>query len=333
MPISVIPQVSHSMCIGLATCLVGPIVVFVRNIERLAPISIVASALVLVYSIYAGWYFFKPSLLAAGWRAGEAAAEPETGTTAGLLQAISVINLSYNCHFNLLTLFNALPPNAIAPPREARRRQQRRMHMLICTAMVMSVLLYSSTAYWGYMTFRGTPSGNALADYATLGPCGSILNNALAASQLASLPLLIHEGVHESIALSAECLGARPVGERLHPTKQDSAHQDDDRQYLLRQETDKLLLPSRLPQACGAVWVLMMAIAATVAADTSRVLSVLSALCGGPLVSILPLLLLLRADNDMQPAVRLLNLALLLFSVTVTMTCSLSALGLRVAIF
>ena len=120
--------------------------------------------------------------------------------------------------------FHALPPNAIAPPREARRRQQRRMHMLICTAMVMSVLLYSSTAYWGYMTFGGTPSGNALADYATLGPCGSILNNALAASQLASLPLLIHEGVHESIALSAECLGARPVGERLHPTKQDSAH-------------------------------------------------------------------------------------------------------------
>ena len=81
-------------------------------------------------------------------------------------------------------------------------------------------------------------------------------------------------------------------------------------------------------RVCGGVWVVLMALAAALAADTSRVLSVLSALCGAPLVAILPLWMLLRAGHDMKPLAVALNGLLLALGTVATALCASSALGM-----
>lgn len=325
-----IPWCAHSTWVMLASCLVGPLVVFVRQIERFAPISIIASVLVAVFFFYAGWFYFAHPVTPFA-----RVERVDAPTTAARLQAISVINLSFNCHFNQITLFRALPTIGIAPPREAARIQQRYMRILICVAMALALTVYSAIGYWGFCTFEYRPSGNALADYATLSPFGAALNNALAASQLATLPLLVHEGVRETIALGGDCLGKRPPDLRRAPLKDREVEDcnidvDATREGLLRHPSGGSLLSPRMAQLFGAVWVVLMALAAMAAADTSRVLSVLSALCGGPLVSILPLWMFLRAGHGMTPVVAAFNSVLLAGGTAATVACSLSALGVVV---
>jgi amino acid permease len=198
------PSLSRTMVVALAGATISPIVVFVRRIERLAPISIASSALVCIFLLYAGWCRSHSVR-------GKALAHDGVQGAAGLLQALSVVNLSFNCHFNLLSLYHALPAlHDIAPPRKARRWQQRRMHLLICTATALALLVYAAVGLLGCWTFEGAPSGNVFADYARLGPVGALINDALATSQLAALPLLVHEGVRETIALCNEMMHAAP---------------------------------------------------------------------------------------------------------------------------
>jgi hypothetical protein len=300
------PSFSRTRWVALAGAAISPVVVFVRRIERLAPISVLSSALVCIFLLYAGWCHSHSVR-------GKAVAEDGLQGAAGLLQALSIVNLSFNCHFNLLPLYYALPAlQDIAPPRKARRWQQRRMHLLICTAAALALFVYAVIGLLGCWTFEGAPSGNVFADYATLGPIGSLVNVALATSQLAALPLLVHEGVRETIALCDEKMHGSPSGS---PSPSASSRVHSGSHGSVRTE-----------RLGGAVAMLLMTLTAMVSADTSTVLSLLSSLCGGPLVSILPLLMLLRSGHCMGRCATALNWALLAVGASATVACSISAL-------
>ena len=78
----------------------------------------------------------------------------------------------------------------------------------------------------------------------------------------------------------------------------------------------------RVERQCGALFVLLMAIA-----DTTTVLALLSSLCGGPLVSVLPLWMLICAEQGMGAGAKTLNALLLAVGVVGTVACSLNAVG------
>jgi len=310
---------SRSACIVCAGGMVAPIITFVRRIEQLAPVSVFASSLVLVFLLFALWtYAVSPPEATSDVARRAAAAGAEAGSLSGVLQAVSVINLSFNTHFNLLPLFFALP---VPSEREralsrhkARWRQRQRMYALVCIATALAFAIYAAIGVLGCSSFGGRPSGNTLADYATLGAAGRTINNAIALAQLATLPLLVHEGVREAASLLANVGGASVSG--THELTASEAGGGSGR-------TERL---------GGVLWCTLMTLVATHTADTSAALALVAALCGAPLMSVLPVWMLLKAGDDsngMRSPLRMaLNAALLAVGTTATAACSLSALGL-----
>ena len=169
---------TRTACLFIAGCIVTPLVVCIRDIERLAVISVAVAGLLLLFLLYAiVEYFGAPSSVQG------LAQIPHHGdrrTLAEALNAASVIHLSFNCHFNVLPLFYALPAHDTglsSSPREhfkgmggeALRQQQRRMRRVIGTATVLALGVYVTIGWLGYMAFGRRPSGNTFADYATRG--------------------------------------------------------------------------------------------------------------------------------------------------------------------
>lgn len=170
---------SRSTAIVLAGVMVTPIVALVRRIERLAVISVVASALVVAFvGFVCAHHHSNPSQT-------PPMLELSPPSWSGLLEAVSIVNLSFLCHFNLLPLFYGLrhahdaggghsltltPPHAIS----------RSMYGVIAFATLLALLVYASVGVAGYLAFGVQTSGNAFADYASTGHVGHALNNALA---------------------------------------------------------------------------------------------------------------------------------------------------------
>lgn len=304
---------SRTACVALGGCIVTPLVACIRRIERLAVISVAASALVVVFLAYAVAAYrdsagagAAAAPLELGLRGdgplpggGGGGGGPEPRTVAGMLHAMSVINLSFNCHFNLLPLYYALPgdPAQDLPAwKQAQREQQRqgRMRHMIGTAAALALVVYALVGTLGFLAFDGRPSGDVFADYATLGPFGQCLDDALALAQLVTLPLLVHEGVREAIDLAtgpgssprATAGAAPPVG------------------------------------LWGAGWCVLMTLTAVAFPDTSAVLGLVSAFTGPPLMTVFPLWMLLRAGGG-----HAWDWLLLGVGVAATVAFSLSAIG------
>ena len=321
---------ARRLCVALAGCAVTPLVVFLRRIEALTPFSVFASALVFVFLAFAVETYASGGSYAAR-------EVPPSSTGNSLLQATSVINLSFNTHFNLLPLFHALggvvPLGGSISPK-LMRRQQALMHSLICVASALALVIYAAIAALGCVTFGGKPSGNTLADYSGVGAFGHWINNALAIAQLVTLPLLVHEGVREAISLvgSSSSCGGSASGEQ-QALLQRHSHEGHTHQTSHHPSHDSSGVEGaagvsrRVEQLCGTVWCALMTLVALGAADTSTALGIVSAICGAPLMSVLPLWMLLRADDGMGALARAGNTLLLAVGTAATVSCSLNALG------
>ena len=313
---------TRTACLFIAGCIVTPLVVCIREIERLAVISVAAAGLMLLFLLYAivGYVGAPPSVQGL-------AQIPHHGdrrTLAEALNAASVIHLSFNCHFNVLPLFYALPvpthdTGLSSSPREpkerwlggeALRQQQRRMRRVIGTATVLALGVYVTIGWLGYMAFGRRPSGNTFADYATQGFVGALINHALAVVQLATLPLVVHEGVREFVDL----LGA---------TRGRGGESDPELTLLVREEFTTHTDSSRSVHLYGGVWCAVMTLTAIASEDTTQVL-VISALCGAPLMSVLPLLMLLQSGGGHATV----DFLLLLLGTVAMAGFSFSAMGM-----
>lgn len=317
---------TRTACLFIAGCIVTPLVVCIREIERLAVISVAAAGLMLLFLLYAivGYVGAPPSMQGL-------AQIPHHGdrrTLAEALNAASVIHLSFNCHFNVLPLFYALPVPAHdtglsssprepkEPPKErwlggeALRQQQRRMRRVIGTATVLALGVYVTIGWLGYMAFGRRPSGNTFADYATQGFVGALINHALAVVQLVTLPLVVHEGVREFVDL----LGA---------TRGRGGESDPESTLLMREEFTTRTDSSRSVHLYGGVWCALMTLTAMASVGTTQVL-VISALCGAPLMSVLPLLMLLQSGGGHATV----DFLLLLLGTAAMAGFSLSAMGM-----
>ena len=69
---------------------------------------------------------------------------------------------------------------------------------------------------------------------------------------------------------------------------------------------------------CGTVWCVAATCLAVYAEDTSDVLALVAALCGAPLMSVLPTLMLLRSRHGMGPRQVALHASLLALGMAVT---------------
>ena len=316
---------TRTACLFIAGCIVTPLVVCIREIERLAVISVAAAGLMLLFLLYAivGFVGAPPSVQGL-------AQIPHHGdrrTLAEALNAASVIHLSFNCHFNVLPLFYALPvpahdtgqsssPREPKEPKErwlggeALRQQQRRMRRVIGTATVLALGVYVTIGWLGYMAFGRRPSGNTFADYATQGFVGALINHALAVVQLVTLPLVVHEGVREF----ADLLGA---------TRGRGGESDPESTLLMREEFTTRTDSSRSVHLYGGVWCALMTLTAMASVGTTQVL-VISALCGAPLMSVLPLLMLLQSGGGHATV----DFLLLLLGTAAMAGFSLSAMGM-----
>ena len=313
---------TRTACLFIAGCIVTPLVVCIRDIERLAVISVAVAGLLLLFLLYAFVeYFGAPSSVQG------LAQIPHHGdrrTLAEALNAASVIHLSFNCHFNVLPLFYALPvpthdTGLSSSPREpkerwlggeALRQQQRRMRRVIGTATVLALGVYVTIGWLGYMAFGRRPSGNTFADYATQGFVGALINHALAVVQLVTLPLVVHEGVREFVDL----LGA---------TRGRGGESDPESTLLMREEFTTRTDSSRSVHLYGGVWCALMTLTAMASVGTTQVL-VISALCGAPLMSVLPLLMLLQSGGGHATV----DFLLLLLGTVAMAGFSFSAMGM-----
>ena len=302
------PAWRRPVCVALAGCIVTPLVVGIREIERLAAISVAASALVLAFLIYVIFgYVHMPA-------AEEARLPEEPRTLAGVLHATSVVNLSFNCHFNRLPLFFALPAhstNLSSSPREANRQQLLRMRRLVGTAVAIALAVYSLVGLLGFYAFHGRPSGNIFADYATLGPVGAAVNYALALAQLLTLPLLVHEGVREAVDFASGRASRATFG---GDGGQEEAALLDER------AAEKSVIASSAVGLFGGAWCVLMTLTAMVLVDTTEVLGLVSSLCGAPMMNVLPLWMLLKTGSG-----RTLDVLLLAIGVVATVGFTFSA--------
>ena len=350
----------RTITVILAGCAVTPIVALVRRIERLAIISIIASSLAVAFVgfVYLHHWTRDAALAEAGAGSdgiGDALPSPQ-GSLASLLEAVSVINLSFLCHFNCLPLFHALPGAPSVPARDG-------MYRVIGVSTLLALVVYASVGILGYIAFGEHTNGNAFASFAQTGTVGRVLNNALAAAQLASLPLLVHEGVRELVSLlsAAGLLDERrgvvsAAGEEQSRLIQGNctvsgqaggsrggggvggggiggggvggggglARVDSDgelRKAASRPATNHM----RSERLCGVLWCAMATCIAVFAADTSRVLALVAALCGAPLMSVLPVLMLLRSEHGLAPGAVKLNCVLLAVGIAVTAASAVNA--------
>ena len=322
-------HISRTATVICAGCTVMPIVALVRRIEQLAIVSVAATVLVAVFVAYV-------------WTGRADAVEPPVSsvrgdsqgdfqaTTAELMEAVSVVNLSFLCHFNLLPLFRALSDGV--PSRAARPA----MHVAIAVATTLALLVYGTVGVLGFQRFGERTSGNAFADYASAGPFGHILNSALATAQLLSLPLLVHEGVRELVSLLG-IDGATSATAESRPL----VHTDAGTASIGRAQSDDDLARSlisatrgqagRAERHCAVLWCAAATVGALFAADTSKVLALVAALCGAPLMSVLPMLMLLRSPHSMGRQSVLLLVGLLLLGIAVCAASAANALGALLA--
>lgn len=328
----VVPSLLHlsrTTTVVLAGGTVTPIVALVRRIERLAVISVAASALVAAFVCFVCLHHFVSV-------PNEAEALPAAPTTSAVLEASSIVNLSFLCHFNLLPLFQSLSSQSQVKssqslPDAPTLAVRHAMFGVILIATLLALLVYASVGVLGFLAFREHTSGNAFADYATVGRTGRALNNAIAAAQLISLPLLVHEGVCELVELLGAC-GAGEKSGRDVLTEQRTLlgsalpRVDSDGELVVAGEAPGQAA-ARRERLCGAVWCAAATCVAIYAADTSKVLALVAALCGAPLMSVLPLVMLLRSNHRMGPAGVVLNVALLALGAAVTAASAISAVS------
>ena len=304
-------ECSRTTSVMLAGLLLTPLVACVRRIERLAPISFAASALVAVFVCHVlSRYARLPGASVSQLLHDPTALPPSRGSS--LLHALSVVNLSYQCNFNVLPLLHSLPA---APARL--------MHQVTCVAYCLAFGVYALVGLLGSLTFDGAASGNIFADYARASPFGATLDNLIALAQLLSLPLLAHDGVHELVAMCSRrpallaerdgLIGTLGAGTTTSPCQPHARHGRG--------------LPAQAEAACGVLWCTISTAVALVAPDTSRVLHLLSALCGFPLMYVFPTLMLLRSGHGMGRCARRLNELLLCCGMAMTAACSATAIA------
>lgn len=295
-------NLSRTTTVMLAGCAVMPIVTLIRRIERLSIISVAASLLVAAFVVF---------VCLCAKAADNPRPTPEPSPT-NLLEAISIVNLSFLCHFNLLPLFQSLPG---APAPHVRTS----MYQVIVIATLLALAVYGIVGILGFVAFGEHTSGNAFADYAANGGYwGRVLNYSIATAQLLSLPLLVHEGVRELVGLLG-MRGQLNLSEHhglLSP--QALARVDSDGNLVHLAGGGSAQESARGERLCGMAWCVSATCIALYAADTSKVLALVAALCGAPLMSVLPVLMLLRSGHDLGPRGVALNVALLVLGVAVS---------------
>lgn len=303
-------QLSRTTTVLLAGSIVTPIVALVRRIDKLACISACASALVAAFVIFVFVHF------SSGHRSSEQALH-SSPSMADVREAMSIVNLSFLCHFNLLPLFRGLPG---APAVAARRS----MYGVIVIATLLSLLVYASVGILGFIAFGEATSGNAFADYAAAGGRAALwLNYAITTAQLLSLPLLVHEGVRELVGL----IGVRrvaPTAAEQHTLLRSAGRDGSDDEHVALGEAHRGAKASN-ERLCAVVWCACATCIAVFAADTSKVLAVIAALCGAPLMSVLPIVMLLRSNHGMGGRALVLNCALLMLGIGISTACAVDA--------
>ena len=317
-------RLSRTATVVLAGCTVTPIVALVRRIERLSVISIGAAVLVAAFVCFVCVHHTSGL--------GDAALDPlpppdatAVFSMAGMLEAVSVVNLSFLCHFNLLPLFRSLP----GAPAPAVRRA---MYGVIAVSTALALVVYGTVGILGALAFGARTSGNVFADYATRGGHVSrTLNNAIATAQLLSLPLLVHEGVRELVTLLRQARGGAASAEQHTLLMRRSGRANDvdggSAQLLSLLGEENAVGDAHGERLCSVLWCAAATLIAIYVPDTSKVLALVAALCGAPLMSVLPLLMLLRSGHGMAARSIVLTVALLMLGLAVSIASAFNAVA------
>ena len=294
---------SRTWCLIGAGTVLTPIVMLVRRIEWLAPLSLLAVAFVFAFI---GFVVVRAAI---GPLFTPVTTPPSFDD---VLETTSVVMLAFVCQFNLLPVYASLAPLA--------ERRPAVMTRVVGVACGTAALLYATIGVLGYLTFgeAGT-SGDALEDYSH-SASGLVFCDVMALGQLLTLPLLSLEGVHNVAELLAQ-LSARF-------TRPSITAGDTTVQLLSRQASSATTHAPGAPRALvlftGLLWCVSATTVAILVKDTSKVQALVGASCAAPLMLVFPVAMAARASVDRGHAI--VHYLALLLGVTITLLCTYSSI-------
>lgn len=161
----------------MATAVVFLPALFIKNIRWLAPLSQIALAAVAAFCVFV----ISQAPKAATVFEDDASPLWPTGGM-DLFNSISLVGLSYACHFNVLPVFNSLErkPQVFVP--------------VLWSAMAATALLYLPIGIIGFLVHPET-GGDILFDFKDT-KTGTVLGTILAVGLVGTVPLFSLEGIH-----------------------------------------------------------------------------------------------------------------------------------------
>ena len=309
--------VPREWALVIATVLVSPVLVVVDGMEALAPLSALAAVLV---ALFVGYAALRAAL-------GPRAASLADGlvvhsSMTQLLNAMSIAIFSYLAHFNLLAIARTLPGST-------RAEQAAGMNSVIRITTALAFAVYLSVGLVGFLCFGEHTSGDILSNYAATA-AGQVCRWVIAAGLLASTPLFAFEGVNE---LTQLWVRAAAAGSKQGASPPPSPRGEDEETTLRPGERSPLLTSTAAPSRdhrtarmlFAGLWCVSMALVAMVFSGTHSVFAITGAVCGTPVMCVLPPLMLLQCDLEMSEFTRSLNRAFAVLGVVATAACSTSA--------
>ena len=353
---------SRGWTVVISGLIISPVIIGLRSMDALAPLSVIAAILVVLFIVYASVTLVEgrpAATLADGLRVRPSLPD--------LLDALSIAVFSFLMHFNIIGIATTLPGASSAEQATAMTR-------VLYLTMALAFVTYLSVGVIAFLTFGAKTSGDMLADYSTTGPVGETCRYLIAASLLATIPLFTFEGIAEiafevhkrwpgtpsqkASSMVAHTPHAIEGGQHKEdgkftpsvrrrwpvPTDRDlqalwrlgRPEEDGEAQSLLaatRDDTEAIgggggppaALPNSTRMLVAAAWCFVsVGTAIGFKGSTSQVLALTGAMCGTPIMAVLPPLMLLRCDDSLSRAARYGNWVLVLLGSVTTIACSFS---------
>ena len=282
----------HKVLFAAAVSL--PIVVFVREFRRLAPLAFITAlgALTLLVFIinraFREGRYLDPGVV-------PFATGPMADTT--VLEAVSSVAISMVVQFNVLPVYVNV---RILATDDA----ERVTYVVLVWGIGLATIVYIATDVLSYVTFGAVDYDTIIDEYHSIwgGPLGV---NALAIGQLVSYPLIAHAGVTEIANVLAGL--ERPRYFRAAAQEDPPGGKNEGTSLLPTTTAPPTAPPTDMFLAegiAGMLWVVGTSCLAIAFSEAAHILNVVGACCALPLMAIFPPLMILQtkppdaADGD-----------------------------------
>lgn len=259
-----------------------PVVVWVREFRRLAPLAFVTAlgALTLlgfiVHRAFGEGRYLDPG--ATPFPSG-----PMADTT--VLEAVASVAISMVVQFNVLPVYVNLT-------RLDAGQAERVTYMVLGWGIGLATIVYIATDVLSYVTFGAVDYDTIIDEYHSVwgGPLGV---NALAIGQLVSYPLIAHAGIHEVGKL---LYSLEPPSFLRLAAKQNTPVAGKNEATSLLSASSAATTPDRFwaEAAAGVLWVIGTSCLANAFSEAAYILNLVGASCALPLMAIFPPLMILQ---------------------------------------